>query len=59
MGGESWSCDEAEDTAMDNQHVQHVVRARSGSDEGIGVLEQIFLGPNTRRGLHGFLDPAV
>jgi hypothetical protein len=36
-----------------------VVRARSGSEEGIGVLEQIFLGPNRRRGLQGFLDPGA
>jgi hypothetical protein len=58
MAGESWKCDEADDNALDNQHVQQVVRARSGSEEGIGVLEQIFLGPNRRRGLEGFLDPA-
>jgi hypothetical protein len=59
MGGESWPCDEADDNALENQHVQHVVRARSGSEEGIGVLEQIFLGPNRRRGLQGFLDPGA
>jgi len=57
MGGEAWKCDEADDNALDNQHVQQVVRARSGSQEGVGVLEQIFLGPNSRRGLTGFIDP--
>jgi hypothetical protein len=58
MAGESWKCDEVDDNALENQHMQHVVRARSGSEEGVGVLEQIFMGPNSRRGLKGFLDPA-
>jgi len=57
MAGESWRCDEADDTAYENQHVQQVVRARSGGDEGIGVLEQIALGPHARYGLTGLLDP--
>jgi hypothetical protein len=57
LGGEAWACADVDDNALENQHIQHVVSARSGSEEGIGVLEQILLGPNRRRGLTGFLDP--
>lgn len=45
--------------AMDNLHVQTLVRA-SGSDgrEGIGVFEQLILGPFAPLGLEGYADGA-
>jgi hypothetical protein len=58
IGGESWKCDSLDPLAFDNQHVQLVVRAVSGGEQGIGVMEQLSLGPHARYGFEGFLDPA-
>lgn len=58
IGGESWRCDDLDPMALDNQHIQQVVKARFGDEEGIGVLEQICLGPHARYGFTEFLDPA-
>jgi hypothetical protein len=57
IGGESWKVDDADESDLSNQHIQQVVRARTGDEEGIGVLEQIHLGPNRRFGFEGFIDP--
>jgi hypothetical protein len=57
LAGEAWKCDEVDEQALENQHIQQVVRARCGDEEGIGVLEQIALGPHARYGLEGLLDP--
>lgn len=58
IGGESWRCNDLDPMALDNQHIQQVVRARCGNEEGIGVLEQICFGPHARYGFKEFLDPA-
>jgi hypothetical protein len=58
VGGESWSCDDLDPLALENLHVQQVVRARTGDDEGIGVLEQMCLGPHAPSGFAGLLDGA-
>jgi hypothetical protein len=58
VGGESWSTDGLDEMAPDNQHIQQVVRARMGDEEGIGVLEQIAFGPHARYGFTDLLDPA-
>ncbi|HTO09021.1 MAG TPA: hypothetical protein VMR86_18370 [Myxococcota bacterium] len=58
MAGESWKTSELDENALENQHIQQVMRARCGSDEGVGVLEQIAIGPHPKYGLKGFLDPA-
>jgi hypothetical protein len=58
IGGEKWKCDELDDMAFENLHVQQVVMARSGDKKGVGVLEQIHLGPQARYGFKEFLDPA-
>jgi hypothetical protein len=57
---ESWKYDSVENMALENQHIQQVVRARRSDrpGEGIGVLEQLSLGPNARYGFTDFLDPA-
>jgi hypothetical protein len=44
--------------ALENQHIQQVVRARCGDQEGVGVLEQICLGPHAGYGFKELLDPA-
>jgi len=58
MEGESWRLDEVDEMSPENLHVQSVVRATSGDRTGIGVLEQIVVGPYPRYGFTEFLDPA-
>jgi hypothetical protein len=41
-----------------NVHVQHVVRATRGDEVGLGVLEQLVIGPYEPAGLRGLLDGA-
>ncbi len=57
IGGESWKVDDVDENALENVHIQQVVMARSGDRKGIGVLEQIHLGPHARYGFSGLLDP--
>jgi len=59
LGGESWKCDEVEPLALENQHIQQVVKARCGDREGVGVLEQLCLGPHAPSGFREFLDGAA
>jgi len=60
IGGESWKCDALEPMALENQHIQQVVRAarRDREGVGVGVLEQIAFGPHARYGFKEMLDPA-
>lgn len=57
MEGEQWLLAEVDDSAFENQHVQHLVRATyahpDGERVGIGVLEQLILGPHRPYGLEG------
>ncbi len=57
IGSESWRLDQLDPMAFDTQHVQQVMKARCGSEEGIGILEQLCIGPHAPYGLEGFLDP--
>ena len=62
VGSESWSLDSVDETAFENQHVQHLVRAvytdPNGVERaGIGALEQNILGPYRPYGLKGFIAP--
>jgi hypothetical protein len=58
VGGESWKCDDIDELALENQHIQQVVKARCGNEEGVGVLEQICFGPHATYGFKEFLDGA-
>jgi hypothetical protein len=58
VAGESWKTDALDPLAPENLHVQQVVRARMGEREGIGVLEQLCLGPHAPSGFTEFLDGA-
>jgi hypothetical protein len=58
VGGESWKTDALDPLALENQHIQQVVRARWGGREGVGVLEQLAFGPYPRYGFEEFLDGA-
>ena len=62
MASESWALDDVDDTAYENQHCQHLVRATytdgAGVERtGIGVLEQNILGPYAPYGLEGAIRP--
>ncbi len=57
IAGEKWKSADLDENAFDNVHVQQVVMATSGGDKGIGVLEQLAIGPHATYGLKGVLDP--
>jgi len=59
MAGESWKIEDADNLDLPNQHIQQIVRASIGDEEGIGALEQIHLGPHRTYGFKDFLDPAT
>lgn len=58
IGGESWKSADLNPLALDNLHVQQVMRARMGDKEGIGVMEQIVIGPHAPSGFKELLDGA-
>lgn len=58
LGGESFDPRQMDNLARENLHVQQVVRARDGASEGIGVLEQICIGPYAPAGFTDFFDGA-
>ena len=53
---ESISVAQRDQTEPANLHVQTVVEARMGPRSGIGVLEQLAIGPHDPTGLTGLLD---
>jgi hypothetical protein len=55
-GRESIALDDFDGTSISDMHIQNVVRARMGDRVGIGVLEQVTMGPHQPTGLTGFLD---
>jgi hypothetical protein len=58
-GAESFDPRQLDFLAPENIHVQQVVRASDGERNGIGVLEQIVVGPYAPAGFKGFLDGAA
>jgi hypothetical protein len=58
VGGESWECAACPPLDPRFVHVQQLVRARQGDREGLGVLEQLAIGPHAPSGLTGLLDGA-
>jgi hypothetical protein len=58
VGSESWRLDELDPLDVHNLHVQQLCRATCGDEVGIGVLEQLVLGPHASSGLADFLDGA-
>ena len=57
-GGESFDPLTHNPLAPENIHVQQVVRASDGSHRGLGVLEQVCVGPYSPSGFVEFLDGA-
>ena len=58
IAGESWKCDDLDPMAFENLHIQQVMRARCDGREGVGVLEQLAMGPHAPSGFKAFLDAA-
>lgn len=56
MAGESWKSADIDPLAFENLHTQQVVRARMGDEVGVGVIEEIAIGPHEPSGLTGFMD---
>ncbi len=55
---ERWRSADLDEMAFENLHIQQVMSARSGDRQGVGVMEQLHLGPHPRYGFKDFLDPA-
>lgn len=58
VGGEVHRVEELDNLEFHNIHVQQVVRATWGDRTGIGVLEQLIIGPHEPTGLQDLLDGA-
>ena len=57
-GHESFHTNQIDPLAREHLHVQQVVRATDGTREGMGVLEQIVVGPYAPAGFTEFFDGA-
>jgi len=57
-GSDTWKLSECDPLAFENLHVQQLCRVRSEHREGIGVLEQLILGPHAPTGFAEFTDGA-
>ena len=58
IAGESWNLDDIEPLRPENVHIQEVIRVQSGDSVGVGVLEQLVVGPYPRYGFKELLDGA-
>lgn len=56
VAGEALATADIDDTDLHHLHVQQVMKATWGDRVGLGVLEQIVIGPHHARGLTGFND---
>ena len=57
VGGERWTLPVASPCDPRYLHIQAVCRVTSGADTGIGILEQLIIGPHTPMGLEGIINP--
>jgi hypothetical protein len=58
VGGEEHRVEELDCLALDCIHVQQVVRASWGERRGLGVLEQLAIGPHAPSGFTDLLGPS-
>lgn len=59
LGADRWRLDQLDPLALDNLHIQQLVRCRQGERTGIGVLEQLCIGPHAPSGFTGLRDGAA
>jgi len=56
--GESWKESDLQPDNPFHQHLHNLVRATLGEKRGVGLLEQILIGPHERYGFTGLVDGA-
>jgi len=59
VDGVAWTLADLDPMDPRHLHVQQLCRARCGEREGLGVLEQLVIGPHAPSGFTGLLDPAA
>ncbi|MEE8581089.1 MAG: hypothetical protein V3T33_05815 [Myxococcota bacterium] len=59
VDGESWRLKDLDPMDPRHLHVQQLCRARLGDQDGVGVFEQLVIGPHRPTGLTSILDPAA
>jgi hypothetical protein len=55
---ESWMESDLQPGNPFHQHLHNLVRARVGTEPGVGLLEQILIGPHAGYGFQGLVDGA-
>ena len=58
MAGDGWRCGSLDPLAIENLHIQQMVRARMGEKVGYGIVEQLCIGPHAPSGFTAMLDGA-
>ncbi len=58
LAGESWRTQDLDPLDLRHRHVQQVVRAKFGEREGVGVVEQLVIGPHAPYGFKHQMDGA-
>jgi hypothetical protein len=58
VDGVTWTLADLDPMDPRHLHVQQLCRARIGDEEGLGVLEQLVIGPHAPSGFTSILDPA-
>jgi hypothetical protein len=56
VGGSAWATAELDPADPHNVHVQQLVRAECDGEVGVGVFEQLMIGPHAPLGLAGLFD---
>jgi hypothetical protein len=59
LDAQVWTLAELDPLDPRHLHVQQLVRARMGDRTGLGVLEQLVIGPHAPSGFRSILDPAT
>jgi hypothetical protein len=59
VAGEAYPVEELDGLGLDQVHIQQVVRAKWEGRTGLGVLEQLVVGPHIPSGFTGLLDGAA
>ena len=58
VGSERWNLPVTNPCDPSNLHIQAICRATMGTHTGIGILEQLIIGPHQPSALTGMIDPA-
>jgi hypothetical protein len=56
VGAEEWKLVDLDPLALENIHVQQLCRVTRGAEHGVGILEQLAIGPHEPTGLTDYFD---